>query len=310
MSKKYNQFNSSLVQNTYTYKFYLQRLTEIAISMFTWENLPNSVDSRFLEKTLFVNGSAVFFKDPDLTGAYLSDSVTSPEGSFLALPVISGGVFNVYNVPIKYRAFANNGYNKELDINNSVLVFNNMVRTNSTLVCEMFARRLWNIDRAIDINANAQKTPVLIQATPQQRQTMINLYKEYDGNAPYIFGDKNLDLNGIKAINTGAPFVADKLYQLKSDLWNEALTYLGISNISYQKKERLISDEVNKSQGGTIASRESRLKARKQACEQINDMFGLNIDVHYSDDVEAKTEEQDEFTDDLNPDDEGSDSDE
>lgn len=287
MSRKNNQFDSSAVQNTYTYKFYLQRLTEIAISMFTWENLPDSIDSRFLEKTLFVNGSAVFFKDSDLEQAHISDDVKEPGGTYLALPVISGGVFNVYNIPIRYRAYANNGYSKELDVNNSVLIFNNMLRTNSTMICEMFARRLWNIDRTIDINVNAQKTPVIVQATPQQRQTMLNLMKEYDGNSFYIFADKNIDLNGLKAINVNAPFVADKLYQLKSDIWNEALTYLGVSNISYQKRERLISDEVNKSQGGTIASRESRLKARKQACEQINNMFGLDIDVHYSDDIDT-----------------------
>ena len=113
---------------------------------------------------------------------------------------------------------------------------------------------------------------------------MLNLYKEFDGNTPVVLGDKNLDINAIKALNTGAPYVADQLYQLKTQIWNEALTYLGISNVSVEKKERLISDEVNRTQGGTIASRYSRLQARREACEQINRMFDLNIWCDYRED--------------------------
>ena len=150
----------------------------------------------------------------------------------------------------------------------------------------MFARRLYNIDRIIDVNANAQKTPVLLQGTEKQRLTLLNLYKEYDGNAPFIFGDKNLDLNSLKSLSTNAPYVCDKLYQLKTQIWNEALTYLGISNINIQKKERLISDEVTRNQGGTIASRYSRLESRRQAVKKINDMFGTNIEVNYREDFQ------------------------
>ena len=157
---------------------------------------------------------------------------------------------------------------------------------------EMFAERLYNIDRAIDVNANAQKTPVLITCEESQRLTMINLYKQFEGNEPFIFGNKALDVNGLKVLKTDAPFVCDKLYQLKTQYWNEALTYLGIANINTQKKERMITDEVARNQGGTIASRYSRLNARKQACEQINKMFGLNIDVEYREDFSELLESQ------------------
>ena len=148
----------------------------------------------------------------------------------------------------------------------------------------MYAYRLYMLDSIIDINANAQKTPLLVQASDSQRLTLMNLYKEYDGNAPVIFGDKNLDINGLKVLTTNAPFVADKVYQLKAKIWNEALTYLGITNINTEKKERMITDEVNKDQGGVVASRYSRLIARQQACEEINRMFGLDIWVDYKTD--------------------------
>lgn len=285
------QFGESAIRNNNTYGFYLERLTELSISMFDWQNVPDSIDTRFLEMVLFTNGSAVFFKDDDLSwDTGLSDDVTQ-DGTYLALPVAMNGRWNVYNIPVQYRAYASNGYNKNLDQNNGVIIFNNMIRTNSVGMCKLYAQRLWDLDRTIDVNAKAQKTPVLIQAEESQRLTMLNLYKEYDGNQPFIFGDKNLDINGLKVLKTDAPYVADKLYQLKTQIWNEALTYLGISNINYQKKERMITDEVLRNQGGTIASRYSRLESRRQAAEKINDMFGLDIKVDYREDYREADDE-------------------
>lgn len=291
MSRRKTLFGKSARGNTETYGFYLERLTELSISMFDWKNLPDSVDSRFMEMVLFTNGSVVFFKDEDLeTPTGLSETV-SENGTYLALPVAMNGKWNVYNIPVSRRAYASNGYQKQLDMNNSVIIYNNMIRTNSVLMCKLYAERLWDLDKAIDVNARAQKTPILLQCEEPQRLTLMNLYKEYDGNQPFIFGDKNLDINGLKSINTGAPYVADKLYQLKTQIWNEALTYLGISNINYQKKERMISDEVIRNQGGTIASRYSRLQARREAADQINKMFGLNIEVNYREDYREMDDE-------------------
>lgn len=266
-----NYFDESLALNQTTYHQYLERLTGLSTAMFEWVNLPDTVDSRYLEMTLFRDGRAVFFEDEVI--------------GHLALSCSTRGNFNVYGYPLGVRAYSRyNNYQKNLDTGNSVIIWNNYTRTNSVTDVKMFARRLANIDRIIDVNANAQKTPVLVQATETQRLTMLNLYKEFDGNAPVIFGDKNLDLNALKVLKTDAPYVADKLTELKNNIWNEALTYLGISNISFQKKERMVTDEAVRSQGGTIASRYSRLNARREAVDQINRMFGLEIEVNYRED--------------------------
>ena len=265
-------FWESAWTNNATFMQYYNRLTELSISMFEWKNLPPTIDPRFMELTLFADGQAVFFKDEVL--------------GYLCLQNILGGEFDVYRVPIKRRAYAVNGYQKDLNRDDSVIIFNNYLHTNSMLDVRMFAKRLYNIDRAIDVNANAQKTPILIQCDETQRLTMLNVYKQYQGNEPVIFGDKNLNTNGVKVLQTNAPYVCDKLYQLKTQIWNEALTYLGISNINVQKKERLITDEVTRNQGGTIASRYSRLESRREACKKINDMFGLNIWCDYREDYQ------------------------
>lgn len=264
-------FGESAIMNNATYTQYFNRLVELSVSMFEWQGLPETVDPRYLELHLFQNGSMVYFRDE-----VMGD---------LCLDCIANGQFDVYGNPISRRAYSSyNQYQKTLNESDSVIIWNNYLRQPSALDVKMFAKRLYNLDRIIDVNANAQKTPVLVQGTEKQRLTLVNLYKEFDGNAPFIFGDKNLDLNSLKAINTNAPYVADKLYQLKTQIWNEALTYLGISNLNIQKKERMITDEVQRNQGGTIASRYSRLEARREAVDKINRMFGTDIRVDYRED--------------------------
>lgn len=278
--KKDSQFWESAYMNNRTYLQYYNRLTELAISMFEWQNLPKTVDQRFLEMCLFGDGMCVFFQDEVL--------------GYLSLQCMIGGKLNVYRIPMERKAYATNGYQRELNETNSVIIFNNYLHTNSLLDVEMFSKRLYNLDRAIDVNANAQKTPVLIQCDESQRLVMKNLYKQYEGNEPFIFGSKGLDASGLKVLQTGAPYVADKLYELKTQIWNEALTYLGISNINVVKKERMITDEVTRNQGGTVASRYSRLESRRQACKQINEMFNLNIWVDYREDFQDIQEQEKE----------------
>lgn len=268
-----NLFEESARLNNLTYIQYLNRLTELAISMFEWKNLPPTVDARYLELHLFETGCMVYFNDEVLGN--------------ICLDCMANGRLGIYGDPILRRAYSGyNNYNALLKENNSVIIWNNYLHTNSILDAKMFARRLYVLDRIIDVNANAQKTPVLVQGTEKQRLTLLNLYKEFDGNSPFIFGDQNLDLNVLKVLQTGAPYVADKLYTLKTQIWNEALTYLGISNINIQKRERLITDEVTRNQGGTIASRYSRLNSRREAAKKINAMFGTNIEVNYREDFQ------------------------
>lgn len=266
--------------NGATYVQYYNRLMELSMSMFEWKNLPDTVDERYLELGLFSSGCMVFFKD-DVIGE-------------LALNMTYQGGFDIYGEPTRRRAYSRyNQFQTTLDKDSSVIIWNNMLRTNSALDVQMFAYRLYNLDRIVDINANAQKTPVLITCDEKQKLTMKNLYMQYEGNYPVIFGDSNLDIKSLSVLKTDAPFVSDKIYDLKVKIWNEALTYLGISNINTTKKERMITDEVIRNQGGTIASRYSRLESRRRAVKKINKMFGLNITVDYREDFQSTDIEND-----------------
>lgn len=283
MAKRDKIFWQSAVLNTHSYLYYFNRFMELAVSRFQWENLPETMNERYLEVTLFEQGAALVFED-DVMG-------------LLGLSFVQSGQFDVYGETIRRRAYSRyNQYTKNCTNKDSVIVWNNFTRTNTLDVCKMFARRLYMIDRIIDVNINGQKTPLLLQGSEQQRLTLMNLYKEYDGNAPVIFGDRQIDFtrDGIKAIKTDVPFISDKLLAIKATLWNDALTDLGVSNISYNKKERLITDEVQRSMGGTVSSRYASLIARRQAVDKINSMFGTEIEVHYREDVEGTGKGEDE----------------
>ena len=272
--KKDYRFWESAITNTACYDFYYDKIKELSISVFEWQNMPEEIDCRFLELQLFERGAVVFFRDEEMQ-------------KFLCLPCAYMGKWNVYRIPIIRRAFASNGYNRKLNIDDSVMIFNNVLRSPAIRDCKLFARRLANFDRVIDTNVNAQKTPVLIRCDEKERLSLINLYKQYEGNEPFIFADKQLSARPLEAIRTDAPYVADQIYELKTRYWNEMLTFKGITNLNITKKERLITDEVNRSQGGTIASRYSGLIMRQQACEKINKMFNLDIWCDFREDIDG-----------------------
>lgn len=279
MGKPYNSlFDQSLKMNKWAYNLYYLRLLELSISMFDWKNLPDTVDARYMELMLFQDGQVVFFKD-EVMGE-------------LALQVAGNGKYDIYGIPRKRRAYGNNGYqNPTLNEDNSVIIFNNMLHTNSMLPVMDYAEKLYDLDQTIIINAKAQKTPILITCDEKERLTLKNVYMQYDGNQPFIFGNKALDPKSLQVLKTDAPLVTDKLYQLKTQIWNEALTYLGISNTNTQKKERMLTDEVIRNMGGTIASRYSRLNERRTACDKINKMFDLNIECNFREDYREADDE-------------------
>ena len=141
---------------------------------------------------------------------------------------------------------------------------------------ELFALRLYEAEQTAMVNIKAQKTPVLLLMDEKQRLTMENIYSQYNGNKPVIFGDKNsLGENVIKEINTQAPFIADKIIDYKKEIWNEALTFLGINNIMVDKKERLITDEANSNNELINLNLQSYLAPRQEACRQFNEKFGF-----------------------------------
>lgn len=272
---KNKQFMESAIINEQTYIDYLERFKRVATSMFQWVNLPSSMNARYLEETLYYYGQAGLLKDENY--------------GFINTRVSSNGDINIYGLPTSLNCYSYS-YSKSrklytgLPDNNKqkdccVLVMNNQGRIPTSTTMELFAYRLYEAEQTAMVNIKSQKTPVMVLVDENQRLMMENLYSQYDGNRPFIFGDKNQLQNGIlKAINTEAPFIADKVMDYKKEIWNEALTYLGINNISVEKKERLVTAEASQNNELVNLNLQSMLTPRKQACKEFNELFGLKGD--------------------------------
>ena len=275
--KKRNQnykFTDSALVNDATYYDYLNRFKKIAMSMFEWVNLPKSMNARWLERCLYYNGQAALFKHKKY--------------GFINTNCCSSGKINIYGLPTKLNCYSfefqeiRNLYvglnpmseNKENE--EAILVLNNWEGVPTCKTMELFAYRLYEAERTCDVNIKAQKTPVLVVVDEKQRLMMENLYSQYDGNQPFIFGDSgqfNTDI--LKAIKTDAPFIADKVMKYKEQIWNEALMFLGVNTLTTEKKERLITDEASANNELINLNLQSFLAPRLQACKEFNEKFGL-----------------------------------
>lgn len=251
--------------NIHTYNDYLNRIGLIAKSMFIWEGLPQGCNERYLEEALYREGRAVFFYDE--------------EYGFMTLKVNPTNQFNVYGEPTDVKASGHNGFIRDISDQEYVYIRNNEYEIPTLYTTRLFAYRLANAERTIDTNVNNQKFPLVIITDDKQKLSMKSMYQKVATNEPVIFGVKGLDLDSIKTLDTSAPYVADKLQDYKHQIWNEVMNFLGINNANTDKRERLISDEVNANNEQIMFSVHTMLKTREEACEQINKMFGLNVSV-------------------------------
>ena len=273
--------------NDDTYYDYLERLKKIALSMFEWVNLPDSMDSRYIECCLYYSGQAALLKNKD--------------DIFINTRACSAGELNIYELPTQINCYSvgysetrkqYDGYDKSIYDGESgkfkeidpkdycIYVLNNQNRYATAWTLELFAYRLYLAQRTADINITINKLPYIVAVDDNQRLTMENLINQLDENKPAVFGTKELAStikDSLKVLPTNPPFIADKLNEYKKEIWNEALTFLGINNLN-EKKERLITDETNSNNKLINLNLQSYLVPRKEACKRFNKLFGLTGD--------------------------------
>ena len=264
----------SMFLNNATAIDYYDRLMMLATSIFTWKGLDDIAGfgaSRFLEQSLFRFGKACFVKDEEL--------------GYMVTNVNPSGKLNNYYLPVRVEAFAP-GYNKQYAFDDVVYIMNNELQKPTSSTIALFSNRLYNIERTMDVNLNAQKTPVLIEGDKNSLLTLKNLYMQYDGNVPVIYANKTYDISTkLNVLKTDSPYVVDKLEIHKHELWNDALTFLGINNANTDKKERLIVSEAESNNDLINYYLNCFYKTRKQACDLINERYGLNIEIELNKEV-------------------------
>ena len=275
-----------------TYQMYLRQLLTLAENVFEFENMPKFIDTSFLNKQLLRKGEVAFFID-DVMG-------------LLALPFNNVDKLDVYGRPLKIQVIAQNGYQRTLKQDEFIIMYDNNGRYPLYIDICQYAERLALDTRVTDINILQQKTPRFWKTTQDKVKSVQDLVNSIDGFENTVIGYEDLNIDDTTLILAPAPYVAEKIDMHKEKDWNEFLRLIGIANMNFQKKERNIRDEVQASQGGTIASRYSRFEPRKKAVELINEKWGNllenEIKVKYYDGEptsEKKIEDEEEFLNDI-----------
>lgn len=262
---------------------YRKQLMGKCISRFTWEGLPNGIDPRFIEATIFNNGYSVFYFDSFFE-------------LFMAMPATISGPLDIQDNPTGYRISRNGVYSREVKASETVCIWGNQIREPEIDVVLSYAARLAQIDRTIEIDLLNERNPMIVACSQDQRLTIQNLIsKIYDGE-PVVWGTENLSMDNLANTigvfplnqNAGTGAVSSiKHMESKAKIWGEALTMLGIMNVNSEKRERMVVEEAAANSGQVLASRESFMKPRELACEQINDMFGLQVSCSWAVDDNA-----------------------
>lgn len=269
------QTDLTMLINDNTFINYYNRLKLIAISLFTWKGLDEIAGygaGRFMEMNLFDYGRSYFYKDDKL--------------GYTVLRVNPNDKYNVYNLPTKVMLWSI-GYEKSnVAFDDGVYVMNNELEMPTKETIDLMSYRLYEVERTIDNNLIAMKTPILIEGDAKTILTLKNVYMQYSGNVPFVFGNKQFDIsNKLNVLKTDAPYLIDKLEIHKHEVWDESLTFLGINNANTDKKERLITDEVNSNNDLINYYLNCFYKTRKQACDMINEKYNLNITIELNKDI-------------------------
>ena len=267
MSKK---LANSQLTNFLTYEKYRRELLTLAETVFNYKNLPTYIDNAYLNKTLLRNGAIAFFYDEELE-------------SVIALPYRKIGTLDIYGRPIDIEVHGRNGYYKKLEKDEYVIMYDNEGRNSLYFDILQHAERIANIKRVIDINISQQKTPRIWKTSTESELTVKQILNDYEGNVETVLGYDTTVLDNLEAVIAPAPYVADKLNDALREEFSEFFQLIGIASVEVKKKERMITDEMRSSLGGTIASRFNRFNPRKKAIDMINEKWGTKIEIEYYD---------------------------
>ena len=271
-----NKVYNAQINNLSTYLLYKNQCVSLAENVFKINNIDDEmIDMSYVNKELLRTGSIAWFVDEFL--------------GLLALPYVKLGVLDVYGRPTKIEVVGQSGYRKILTNTAKnkefVIMYDNTQHTSIYKNVLQYADRIALNTRVCDINITQQRTPRIWKTSSDKVKSMEDMLKNIDNNVDSVMAYQDLDLDDSDCVLAPAPYVADKIDIHNEKIWNEFLRFIGIANLTVQKKERNITDEIKASQGGTIASRNSRFETRKEAVDKINKYFDYNLTVEFYDGV-------------------------
>lgn len=266
-------------------RMYIRILTELASNRFKWEGLPPEIDLRLLELTLFRQALSVFYFDKKYDKYFALPGAGTNWNSITDNPVgfsIAGG--------IEYMASNVSAVRDTERARKAIPIWSNYLRMPDSDIVYIYANRLAELDRTIEINSdNARQSKVLIMSE-NQKLSVTNIDRQIsEGQNGIKIGGPLGDMQFVQALDLGInPDSLEKLHILKVREWNECMGYLGIENANQDKKERLVASEVDANNDQTSMTRFVNLNARRIAAKEISEYYEMDVTVRYYTDEERQ----------------------
>lgn len=266
-----------------------EALFTAAQNEFEWTGLPETCDERYLERSLILCGQA---------------ALVYKSGNYLTLAAAGGSDVTLYGYPANGYVYGLNGYNEEVRYYvpgadesmalrrsaggavastnyNAVMGYDNRDAYPYVNYIIAAARRMADIMRSCDVVAQNLKQPIIITCNELDRRTVEQALNDKSGNVASIITSKSIALDSFKVWQTGAnPVILDTLWTHYKRIEAQALSTLGVNcNDQYDKRERLIVDEVNSNNQQIAMMADKRLEQRQLFCDRVRDAFGLEISV-------------------------------
>ena len=256
-----------IIENNFRLNLIYNRYKMLSLNMFRWEGLPTTIESRNIENSLFNYGLCLIVNDDDL--------------GFIAVPCNYGAYMNVNSIPTEVITCGFN-YIKTFDYirkdkNKCQLILNNDLGIGNEQYIFDYAQRMFEVENCIRVNINQQKFPWFVNTTPNNKKTMETMFQKVLNGEPYILGSKD-QIGNVEVLTLNTPYIADKLNEYKYELEREILSFHGLNN-NFEKKERLLVDEVNSNNDFIDRNVELMYRQRQLACEEMNKKFGWNVKV-------------------------------
>lgn len=134
---------------------------------------------------------------------------------------------------------------------------------------------------------NSKLSYVFFAENKTAAESFKKLYDRVASGEPMAVIDKNLLMEDgtpawqIFTQNVGQNYITDRLLNDMKTLEDQFNTVIGVPNANTQKRERMITDEVNANNVDTQCRVNLWLETMNKDIEQVNKMFGTDIKVKY-----------------------------
>ena len=245
---------------------------------FKWEGLPPEIKPYNLEKVLNFYGQGVLFK-------------VKGTDQYAFCNAVNSSLLNIYGEPVEVQPIAMNGMafdrvqvntslgsDGQIKLQDAVLIKNNLTSTPTYALLKPLIEDLTFIWQSKGINAGLSRVKALIHANKNNASAIKQQLKSILGSSTMIpvVSEKSNIMNEIEKLDFNVEYEPDKYWADFDKCFATLWQWVGITtNLSQDKKERLIVSEVESNDELTTICEDTRLTFRKLGCEDANALFGL-----------------------------------